>query len=58
MEFQTHEMGVQSRTVEQMMDELNEVIERYDNLVMVSTVIGCLEILKTSLIAGHAYDPQ
>ena len=57
-EYSEHEMNSQSYHVEKMMDELNEVIGRYDNLVMVSTVVGCLEILKTSLIAGHAYDPN
>ena len=55
-EAQIRFMEVQRRTVEQMMTELNEVIGRYDNLVMASTVVGCLEILKTSLIAGHALE--
>jgi len=55
-ESQVKFMEVQSRLVSQMMTELNEVIGRYDGHVMVSTTLGCLEILKVSLIAGHAYD--
>ncbi len=37
-------------------DELLEVIHRYDETLVVSTVLGCLEIIKAQLIADHTED--
>ena len=56
--FQTDDIGDQSRLVEKMMDEFHAVMQKYDNLVLVSTVVGCLEIFKATLIAGQTDDAE
>jgi len=37
-------------------EELMEVIRRYDETMVVATVIGCLELVKQQIIVGHIED--
>lgn len=39
-----------------LVDDLLEVIHRYDETLYMSTVIGCLELVKQQLINDHMED--
>jgi hypothetical protein len=38
---------------QKLVDELLEVVHRYDETLMVATAIGCLEIAKTQVLLDH-----
>jgi hypothetical protein len=38
---------------QKLVDELLEVVHRYDNTMMVATAIGCIEIAKAQLLQDH-----
>ena len=39
-----------------LVDDLLETIHRYDETLYMSTVIGCLELVKQQLISDHMVD--
>ena len=39
-----------------LVDELLEVVHRYDETLYMATVIGCLELVKQQLILDHTED--
>jgi hypothetical protein len=43
----------QGSLAQKLVDELLEVVHRYDETLMVATAIGCLEIAKTQLLQEH-----
>ena len=43
-------MSYEKNLVEGLVKDLLEVIEKYNETMMVSTVIGCLEVVKQQLI--------
>jgi hypothetical protein len=46
----------QGKTVQGLVDELLETIHRYDDTMYLSTVIGCLELVKQQLINDSLED--
>lgn len=43
-------MSYENNLVDGLVDELLGVIHKYDDALMVSTVVGCLELVKQQLI--------
>jgi hypothetical protein len=41
---------------QKLVDELLEVVHKYDETLMVATAIGCLEIAKAQLLQDHMED--
>jgi hypothetical protein len=41
---------------QKLVDELLEVVHKYDETLMVATAIGCLEIAKAQLLQEHMED--
>ena len=46
----------QGSLCQKLVDELLEVVHRYDETLMVATAIGCLEIAKAQLLQEHMED--
>jgi hypothetical protein len=46
----------QGSLTQKLVDELLEVIHKYDEAMMVATAIGCLEIAKAQLLQDHMED--
>ena len=46
----------QGSLTQKLVDELLEVIHKYDEAMMVATAIGCLEITKAQLLQEHMED--
>ena len=46
----------QGSLTQKLVDELLEVIHKYDNTMMAATAIGCLEIAKAQLLQDHMED--
>jgi hypothetical protein len=46
----------QGSLCQKLVDELLEVVHKYDELLMVATAIGCLEITKAQLLQDHMED--
>ena len=48
----------QGSLTQKLVDELLEVIHKYDELLMVATAIGCLEITKAQLLQEHMEEDE
>ncbi len=46
----------QGKVAQGLVDDLLETIHRYDETLYMSTVIGCLELVKQQLISDHTGD--
>ena len=46
----------QGKVAQGLVDDLLETIHRYDETLYMSTVIGCLELVKQQLISDHMVD--
>jgi len=46
----------QGKVAQGLVDDLLEAIHRYDETLYMSTVIGCLELVKQQLINDHMVD--
>jgi len=46
----------QGKTVQGLVDELLETIHKYDDVMFLSTAIGCLELVKQQLINDSLED--
>jgi hypothetical protein len=48
----------QGSLTQKLVDELLEVVHKYDELLMVATAIGCLEITKAQLLQEHMEEDE
>jgi hypothetical protein len=46
----------QGSLCQKLVDELLEVVHKYDHTMMMATAIGCLEIAKAQLLQEHTED--
>ena len=46
----------QGSLTQKLVDELLEVVHKYDHTMMMATAIGCLEIAKAQLLQEHMED--
>ena len=51
-------MNYMGNIAQSLVDELLEVIHKYDEAMMVPTVLGCLDIVKQQIIQDHTEDDE
>lgn len=51
-------MNYSGNLTQALVDELLEVVHKYDETLMVATAVGCLELAKLQLIQEHMEDEE
>ncbi len=51
-------MTYEKATTAGLVQEVEQVLERYEGALMISTVLGCLEIVKYNIIQRHTQQQE